>query len=581
MNALFRLFFFLLTAALTALPSVLFSQTVPEIHTHPVFQQIDDALQRGELSIDEAITEKFRYAYSERLDTSEAPIKCMAPTAMQFYSLKNQLSPETVRQVQQVSSCTPPDNSQNHLSPSGNFRLYYTTEGTHAVPDEDANQSGIPDYIERAAFAADSSYRYQVEEAGFVNFLRDEPYEIFFQNINFYGSTYESGSTTCIRIHNNFEGFPSNTHPDGDQTGALYATIAHEIKHAIQFATNRWTGSAGSFSWMEMDATLMEEVVFPDVNDYYNYIKADIDSDQPHAQSIFGTPFNPTPGAYWHITWMIYFYETYGIEFWVDVWDHFVEERNLLFFVAIERELEDRGASLRLEHMVNHLWHLNSGPAQFSDGFGFEDRENYPNPNFAPAEFSAPQDSVWGRTVDPMAANYFRINPSNVSPGQPAFSLSSDTPGVGIGVIGYFRDGTARKEIALNPDSGEQLLQTTWDWSELTGMSVAAINTNQSGSAGYTLRLDSVLPDEDLLAQNYPNPFRESTRIEFSVNASKHVRVEVYDVAGRRLATLLDRTVDAGFHRVEFDGRGLASGVYFYRITTDESSAAKKMMLIR
>jgi hypothetical protein len=149
MNALFRLFFFLLTAALTALPSVLFAQTVPEIHTHPVFQQIDNALQRGELSIDEAITEKFRYAYSERLDTSEEPIKCMAPTAMQFYSLKDQLSPETVRQVQQVSSCTPPDNSQNHLSPSGNFRLYYTTEGTHAVPDEDANQSGIPDYIER------------------------------------------------------------------------------------------------------------------------------------------------------------------------------------------------------------------------------------------------------------------------------------------------------------------------------------------------------------------------------------------------------------------------------------------------
>src|SRR5690625_5397644 len=52
-----------------------------------------------------------------------------------------------------------------HLSPSGNFALYYQTTGDNAVPEEDSNGSGIPDYIERAAAMADSSWRYQVERS--------------------------------------------------------------------------------------------------------------------------------------------------------------------------------------------------------------------------------------------------------------------------------------------------------------------------------------------------------------------------------------------------------------------------------
>ena len=80
-------------------------------------------------------------------------------------------------------------------------------------------------------------------------------------------------------------------------------------------------GSAGSINWIEMDATLMEEVVFDDVNDYYNYIKTGFDSAEPSSLSIFGRPQNPTPGSYYHITWMLYFTEVYGMDFWVDVWE--------------------------------------------------------------------------------------------------------------------------------------------------------------------------------------------------------------------------------------------------------------------
>ena len=108
-----------------------------------------------------------------------------------------------------------------------------------------AIEAGIPDYIYRAAFAADSSYRYQVDQLGFSDFSKTTPYDIRFDNFGFYGTTTSSGSTSYIKVHNTFIGFPENSHPEGNQVGALYVTIAHEIKHAIQYEANRWRGECG------------------------------------------------------------------------------------------------------------------------------------------------------------------------------------------------------------------------------------------------------------------------------------------------------------------------------------------------
>lgn len=83
------------------------------------------------------------------------------------------------------------------------------------------------------------------------------------------------------------------------------------------------------------------------------------------------------------------------------------------------------------------------------------------------------------------------------------------------------------------------------------------------------------------LHQNYPNPFNPSTIIRFDIPQRGVVKLEVYDVLGRRVATLVDGVVEAGRHAVEFDARNWPSGVYVYRITAKGSALAKKMMLIR
>lgn len=83
------------------------------------------------------------------------------------------------------------------------------------------------------------------------------------------------------------------------------------------------------------------------------------------------------------------------------------------------------------------------------------------------------------------------------------------------------------------------------------------------------------------LDQNYPNPFNASTAVSYHVPESGDVRLKVYDVLGRDVATLVSGQVDAGYHQVRFDASGLPSGVYFYKLHTDSFTMSRTMLLVR
>jgi hypothetical protein len=84
------------------------------------------------------------------------------------------------------------------------------------------------------------------------------------------------------------------------------------------------------------------------------------------------------------------------------------------------------------------------------------------------------------------------------------------------------------------------------------------------------------------LAQNYPNPFNPSTRIQFALAGNARVTLEVFDILGRNVGTLINGELrPAGDHAVMFNAAGFASGVYFYRLSTGARVLTKKMMLIK
>jgi hypothetical protein len=105
-------------------------------------------------------------------------------------------------------------------------------------------------------------------------------------------------------------------------------------------------------------------------------------------------------------------------------------------------------------------------------------------------------------------------------------------------------------------------------------------------SAGSGVSLKDQVPSAPGLDQNRPNPFNPATRIRFDVPAETHAVLEVFDVQGRRVARLLDRTVSAGPHDVSWDGRDAeghdaSTGVYLYRLKAAGATLNRRMVLLR
>ncbi len=89
------------------------------------------------------------------------------------------------------------------------------------------------------------------------------------------------------------------------------------------------------------------------------------------------------------------------------------------------------------------------------------------------------------------------------------------------------------------------------------------------------------LPVAVALFQNYPNPFNPSTTIGYQLPVSGHVRLAVFDLLGREVAVLVNERKEAGTHTVTFEAAGLASGVYFYRLTTPGRVETRRMNVLR
>lgn len=90
------------------------------------------------------------------------------------------------------------------------------------------------------------------------------------------------------------------------------------------------------------------------------------------------------------------------------------------------------------------------------------------------------------------------------------------------------------------------------------------------------------IPNQITLHQNYPNPFNPSTVIKYQLAKTSLVQLEIFDVAGRKVAVLVDGVVkSAGSHQITFDASGLASGMYFYRLQAAGQTFTQKMMLVK
>jgi hypothetical protein len=113
------------------------------------------------------------------------------------------------------------------------------------------------------------------------------------------------------------------------------------------------------------------------------------------------------------------------------------------------------------------------------------------------------------------------------------------------------------------------------------------IKTNDGGGTLVNMQnLETEIPQIFTLYQNYPNPFNPRTIINYELSKTSYIKLKVFDIEGKELVELVNEKQNQGKYKVSFDGSGLPSGVYFYRLEISNRenriiSETKKMILLR
>jgi hypothetical protein len=165
-------------------------------------------------------------------------------------------------------------------------------------------------------------------------------------------------------------------------------------------------------------------------------------------------------------------------------------------------------------------------------------------------------------------------------------SFPESTTGYAVGSAGYLLrtiDGGTTWTEQLSRVGGN--LRGVSFSSELIGTAVGDNGTilrTTTGGVFVGLRdADNRIPSVMTLAQNYPNPCNPSTTIVFSISASAHVSLKVFDLLGKEVATLANDQLVPGSHTRTFDASRLSSGVYFYRLQVGTSIQTRKLLLVK
>ena len=89
------------------------------------------------------------------------------------------------------------------------------------------------------------------------------------------------------------------------------------------------------------------------------------------------------------------------------------------------------------------------------------------------------------------------------------------------------------------------------------------------------------LPVDFILNENFPNPFNSNTIISFEINRTNKYKLEIYDITGRKVITLLDKLIEVGNYSINFDSKELSSGIYFYRLFSNSNSTTKRFTILK
>lgn len=562
-------------------------------------QIVQERVDHGELSTEDALLLKFHYAFDrDRLPddlqpTSLAPLKCGTSLIIEFEQMRDDLRGDVVQAIEGYLAPRNDPGLATYISPSGLFRITYQTSGQHAVPPGDANGNGIPDWVENMGEYADYTWDQTINVLGF----RAPPvpgtytyYDISIESLSgIYGYcqvvNYGAGMTRIV-LHNNYIGFPPNDDPDGNQLGAAKVTIAHEFKHASQFITSRWSeGNHGP--WVESDAVAHEELVYPAANDYLNYLSSG---------SPISHPMQTLDGNYEDCVWQLYLYQNHGISYLVDFWERRAGNFSETPINTFEQILINYGTDLTSTWNDFTAWNFASGVRWLAEGT-YEEGNRYPTGSAQRTVNSYPD--TYNGTCSRIAANFIRC--LNVDTPDERIKVTFNgaagvrwTLAAVVNVSYFYNTGTYYLVELENDNAAEWVLP--YDLTGVYSVGFVVGNGNKIGvNATYSIQVEKVpfdptsvsdTPAVMAISGNHPNPFNPSTSIQFALGSHGHAALDIYDVSGRKVRSLVGAGLDAGNHTVVWDGqddlgRSLPSGTYVARLRSGDQVSSHKLVLAK
>lgn len=345
-------------------------------------------------------------------------------------------------------------------SPGGYFKIHFDTalNSAEMVPREDKDGNLIPDYVDRIALYCDSSYRGLVLEMGYLPppvdaSGGDSRYDIYLMSFPAYGVTYPESPgdsawndyTSFIGIHNDFYGFAPNEDPEGDTIGAQKATCAHEYFHAVQLAYDLSEG----LWWMEATATWMEEVLFPEVNDNYNYLPYFFNYPEIGLQNI-----SEGYHLYGAFVWPAFLHQKYGLAIIKDIWNAC---RYNTAISAIDSGLAPHSTKLLELFPEFTLWNYYTG-SRAVPGQYYESAADYP---MMPVDRWLPEitnDSIYPlKPPDGLGCNYIKLTVGQEETGHSEILLDGDNL-VRWGLVAIYAGGSIDSSHILISDGSQDIL---------------------------------------------------------------------------------------------------------------------------
>ncbi len=553
-----------------------------------VLDRIHDALSTGGITADEAalymvLSVRDRDALPVHFTDGAVDEPCGTPAVVEAERMLGMISVPVRDEVSRnLARPTLSGPEITFISPQDHFRIHYTTEGGDAVPESYANA---------VAAAADYSWHVQCEE---MNYFCPPPdagmggcnrYDVYIMAIDVLGYTSSGGEfKPPDSTHNASASHIVMSRNMGENL--LKATMAHEFQHAVQMAYD-YTEPVW---FMENCAVFMEEMVYPETDDYMMYLGG---GDNPIRKPWWDIRSGGGSNLYWYggVTWAFYMWQGYDVEAVRTVWNNCADVRGANMLEAIQDMFTEYGTPFNNAFMEYGYWRWFVADNWYDGGMYFAEAADWAgNPyvfsfhNFSSLPASGDEGVYAPETF---GLHWIKVNLENYQGGWVNFSFDGrDGFDWRLGAILWDTAGNSQFTW-LNAESPSGLAEVAvptsgWDYAIFfpAMLSITTLTMNYTFDITYSQDVEGGSPDPGAGITLPGNPMAPGSQVSFSIPRPGYVRLDLYDLSGRLVSALARGPMEAGLHTAGIDD-GLATGSYFLMLRHPEGAETVKVIISR